>query len=154
MGEIRSGFLTMEVPVLLEAATVIARPVAVVWDFYAVHHVENHPRWDPTIQLEASSSRPLGVGTVIGRRVSRFDRTTEGTMEIIEFEPERAMRVRIRDGATTIIGWARFEAVDDDHTRLVIGGEFPGLDDPTREQLHPMIERSAATIRSLIESET
>ena len=36
----------------LEVSTVVERPLEVVWDFYAVHHVENHPRWDPDLKLE------------------------------------------------------------------------------------------------------
>ena len=79
-------------------STVIDRPVHVVWDFYAVHHVENHPRWDPSLELEATSDDPIGVGTVIKRRATRFGRTTEGTMAVVEFEPERAMRVETHDG--------------------------------------------------------
>lgn len=76
----------------VEVTTVVDRPVATVWDWYAVHHVENHPRWDPDMEMEQISEGPIGVGTVIKRHVSRFGNTTEGTMEILEFEPEKAMR--------------------------------------------------------------
>ena len=138
----------------LEVSTVIDRPVATVWDFYAVHHVENHPRWDPTLELEATSDEPIGVGTVIKRRATRFGETTEGTMEIVEFEPEKAMRVRTQDGPMTINGWVLFEPVGEDSTRLVLGGEFPGLDDSMEVKIRPMMEQSASTIRTLIESET
>lgn len=138
----------------LEVSTTIDRPVATVWDFYAVHHIENHPRWDPTLELEATSDEPLGVGTVIKRRATRFGKTTEGTMEIVEFEPEKVMRVRTQDGPMTINGWVLFEPLNDGTTKLVLGGEFPGLDDSMEEQIRPMMEQSASNIRSLIESET
>lgn len=138
----------------LEVSTTIDRPVATVWDFYAVHHIENHPRWDPTLELKATSDEPLGVGSVIKRRATRFGRTTEGTMEIVEFEPEKVMRVRTQDGPMTINGWVLFEPLDDDTTKLVLGGEFPGMDDSMEEQIRPMMEQSASNIRSLIESET
>ena len=138
----------------LEVSTTIDRPVATVWDFYAVNHVENHPRWDPTLELEATSDEPIGVGTIIKRRATRFDQTTEGTMEIVEFEPERVMRVRTHDGPMTINGWVLFDSLDDDTTRLVLGGEFPGMDDSMEEKIRPMMENSAATIKALIESET
>jgi hypothetical protein len=137
----------------VEASTVIGRPVSTVWDFYAVHHVENHPRWDPSVQLQSTSDAPVGLGTVIKRRATRMGRTSEGTMEVVEFEPERLMRVETHDGAMTIFGFARFEPVGPGETRLTIGGEFPGLDEATAEQLRPMIERSAAAIKSLIENE-
>lgn len=137
----------------LEVSTVIDRPVPVVWDFYAVHHVENHPRWDPSLELEATTEGPIGVGTVIKRRATRFGSTTEGTMEVVEFEPEKAMRVETHDGPMTIHGWVLFEAVEGTGTKLTIGAEFPGMDDAMVEQIRPMMERSAANIRSLIEAE-
>lgn len=138
----------------LEVSTVIDRPVSVVWDFYAVHHIENHPRWDPTLELEATSEGPIEVGTVIKRRATRFGKTTEGTMEVVEFDPERAMRVRTEDGPMRINGWVLFEVLGENETKLTLGGEFPGMDPSMEESLRPMMERSAANIRSLIESET
>ena len=138
----------------VEVSTTIDRPVATVWDFYAVHHLDNHPRWDPTLELEVDSDDPIGVGTVIKRRANRFGKITEGTMEVIEFDPERAMRVRTQDGPMLINGWALFDAIDAAHTRMRIGGEFPDLDDAMADQLRPMIEQSAATIKAMIESET
>ncbi|MFP5331441.1 MAG: SRPBCC family protein [Acidimicrobiia bacterium] len=138
----------------VEVSTTIDRPISTVWDFYAVNHVENHPRWDPTIELTVDSDEPIGVGTVIKRRTNRFGRITEGTMEVIEFDPERSMRVRTQDGPMLIDGWALFEAVDDGHTRLRIGGEFPGLDETMADRFRPMMERSVSTIKQLIESES
>jgi uncharacterized protein YndB with AHSA1/START domain len=137
----------------LEVSVVIDRPVATVWDFYAVHHVENHPRWDPDLELENTSDGPIGVGTVIRRRSTRFETPTEGTMEVVEFEPEKAMRVKTQDGPTTINGWALFGARGNDETELTIGGEFPGMDDSMEEKIRPLMERSCANIKSLIESD-
>jgi uncharacterized protein YndB with AHSA1/START domain len=138
----------------IEVSTVINRPVSTVWEFYAVNHVENHPRWDPSLELEATSDGPIGLGTVIKRRATRFGDTTEGTMEVVEFDPEKAMRVRTQDGPMTINGWVLFEPVNAGETRILLGGEFPGMDDSMEENIRPMMERSAATIKNLIESET
>ena len=138
----------------LEVSTVIDRPVVTVWDWYAVHHVENHPRWDPTIELEDPTGGALGVGSVLKRRTTRFETQTEGTVEIVEFEPEKVMRAKIQDGSMTINGFAHFAALSENETNLTIGGEFPGMDDSMKEMLRPLMERSAATIKSLIESET
>jgi len=138
----------------LEVSTVIQRPVAIVWDFYAVHHVDNHPRWDPSIELQATSDGPIGVGTVIERRVTRFGRTTEGRMEVVEFEPERLMRVETHDGPMTIHGWARFEELGPRETKVSIGGELPDLDESAAAQVRALMERSAANIKSLVETET
>jgi len=138
----------------VEASTTIHRPVADVWEFYAVNHVANHPRWDETIELEATSDRPIGVGTVIKRRVTRFGNVTEGAMEVIEFEPERVMEVRTQDGPMTIDGFATFQSVGDQHTEITIGGEIPGIAESMAEQIRSMMGKSVANIKALIESET
>jgi hypothetical protein len=138
----------------IEVSTVIARPVATVWDWYAVHHAENHPRWDPDLELEKDIDGPIGVGTVIRRRSTRFEIPTEGTMEVVEFEPERLMRVVTHDGSMTIHGFARFEEQGPGHAELTIGADFLEMDDSMKETIRPLMERSAATIQALIESET
>ena len=138
----------------IEVSTVIARPVATVWDWYAVHHAENHPRWDPDLELEKDIDGPIGVGTVIWRRSTRFEIPTEGTMEVVEFEPERLMRVVTHDGSMTIHGFARFEEQGQGHTESTIGADFLEMDDSMKETIRPLMERSAATIQALIESET
>jgi hypothetical protein len=134
--------------------TVIDRPVSVVWHFYAVHHVENHPRWDPDIELGKTTDGPIGVGTVIRRRSTRFETPTEGTMEITEFEPERTMSVTTHDGPVTIYGSARLTAQSEGRTQLTIGVSFPGVDDSMETTIRPLMERSAGTIKSLTESES
>lgn len=138
----------------LQVTTMIDRPVSTVWDFCAVHHVENHPRWDPTVELENPTGAPLAVGTVLKRRTTRFDTQTEGTAEIIEFETERVMKSKIRDGSMTINGFSYFEPLSENQTKLTLGGEFPGMNDSMKETIRPLMERSAANIKSLIESET
>lgn len=138
----------------VDASITVDRPVADVWGFYAVNHVVNHPRWDETIELEATSDEPIGVGTVINRRVARFGNVTEGTMEVTVFEPESAMRVRTHDGPMTIDGFATFQTVGDERTEFTIGGDIPGIDEAMAEQIRSMMETSVANIKALIESET
>lgn len=140
--------------VKLEVSTMIERPVASVWDFYAVHHVENHPRWNPDIELANTTTEPIGVGTVIRRRSTLSGVPTEATMEITEFEPEKVMRASTRDGPITIDGWALFSARGGHTTQLTMGGEFPGMDDEMKEKIRPLMERSIRNIKALIESET
>jgi uncharacterized protein YndB with AHSA1/START domain len=138
----------------LEVTTTIRRPVATVWDFCAVHHVENHPRWDPDIELANPAGGPIDVGTVLRRRSTRFDPPTEGTMEITEFEPGKAMRATIHDGPMTIHGWTLVAPRGEDATKLTLGAEFPGMDPSMGDRIRPLMERSAANIKALIESET
>lgn len=53
-----------------------------------------------------------------------------------------------------IDGWAFFVAHGDEETELTIGGEFHGIDDEMKMRIEPLMERSAANIKALIESET
>ncbi len=39
-------------------------------------------------------------------------------------------------------------------TQVTIGGEFPGMDDSMDETIRPLMERSIASIKKLIEAET
>src|SRR5918996_1525525 len=47
----------------ITVSTDIDRPVAAVWQWYAVEHVRNHPRWDPDMELEQISQGPIGLVT-------------------------------------------------------------------------------------------
>ena len=85
--------------VRIEVSQEIDRPVPIVFKFFADDHVRNHPRWDPYIELWRTSDEPIGVGTIIHRRNSRSGTTpVEGTMEVVEYEPNRAMGAVVREG--------------------------------------------------------
>lgn len=137
----------------ISATTRINRPLADVWRWYAVEHVRNHPRWDPDMELEQLTPGPMGVGTRIRRRNTRWGAPVDGEMEIIEWEPERVVATHIRDANMEILGRATLESVAAADTILTIGIDIPGLDDSKanvmRERLHRTVER----IKSLVESE-
>jgi len=140
--------------VQLQVSGLIDRPVAEVFHFIAHEHVRNHPRWDPDIELEQMSDGPIGVGTIIKRRNSRSGTPVEGTMEVVEFEPNRAMGTVIHDGPTEMRGRMTFEALSDEETSLTIDVELPGLDESMDTNfLTSMIERSIRNMKQLIESE-
>ncbi|MDR9449721.1 MAG: SRPBCC family protein [Acidimicrobiia bacterium] len=138
----------------IDVSMVVARPISTVWNFYAVHHVENHPRWDPDLELERLSDGPIGLGTRIKRRNTRYDTPTVGTMEVVEFEPEKVMGLKIQDGPIETRGRATFSAATPNTTNVTIWAEFPGMDDSMTDKIKPLMERSAQTIKRLIESET
>lgn len=127
----------------------VDRPPADVFRFYAVNHVQNHPRWDPDMKLEQVTEGPIGVGTVIRRRHTHYGKPTEGTMEVVRYEPDRAFGVAIRDGPVEILGHMSIEP-EGEGTRLTIGIEIPGTANPIDPAL---IERTLGNIKSLIESE-
>jgi hypothetical protein len=101
----------------VQVSAVIDRPVAEVFHFYAYEHVRNHPRWDPDMQLEQVSDGPIGVGTIIHRRNTHSGTPIEGTMQVVEFEPNRAFGVVIHDGASETRGWVTFQAESEECDR-------------------------------------
>ncbi|MDX1615083.1 MAG: SRPBCC family protein [Candidatus Promineifilaceae bacterium] len=138
---------------------VIDRPVDVVFDFVARRHVQNHPRWDPEMELEQLTEGPLGVGTIIRRRRPGHPTQPdagpiEGTMEVVEFEPNQALGLVIRDGPVEIRSRTTYEALDDQRTLLTGHVEISGMDESA--DTGPManaLKRSMRRIKQLVESE-
>lgn len=139
----------------LESTQVIDRPVEKVFHFFAVDHVRNHPRWDSDIELWLDSDAPIGVGTIIRRRNKCSGAPVEGTMEVVEFEPNRAIAMVIHDGPAVMRGRTTFEAASANQTRLTILIDIPGMDENTDKTfLNSRLEHVAQIRKQLIESET
>jgi polyketide cyclase/dehydrase/lipid transport protein len=139
--------------VRMEVSEEIDRPVGVVFKFYADDHVRNHPRWDPDIELWRDSDEPMGLGTIVHRRNSHWDTPVEGTMEVVEYEPTRAIGVVIREGSMETDGRATFEEVREGRTLLTVIAEMP-IDESMRDRISGLMQRSVRNIKELIEAET
>jgi len=139
--------------VRIEVSEEIDRPVPVVFTFFADDHVHNHPRWDPYIELWRTSDEPIGVGTIIHRRNSRSGTPVEGTMEVVEYEPNRAFGMITRDGPMEIPGRATFEEVGEGRTRLTMRTEMP-IDESMKDPVTASVQQSLRNIKELIETET
>jgi hypothetical protein len=75
-------------------------------------------------------------------------------MEVVEFEPNRAMGVHIREGAAETRSRVTFESVSPNQTRLTTFIEIPGMDeDADPSFMKSGLERSARNRKQLIESE-
>ncbi|UCH01323.1 MAG: SRPBCC family protein, partial [Candidatus Bathyarchaeota archaeon] len=134
---------------------VIDRPVSKVFHFVAEQHVRNHPRWDPDIELWLESDTPIGVGTIIHRRNSRSGTPVEGTMEVVEFEPNRSMETVIREGPAEMRARMTFEAVNENQTKITTVIDIPGMDESMDKSfIISRLERSGRNRKQLIESET
>ncbi|MCA1853542.1 MAG: hypothetical protein LC647_14445, partial [Beggiatoa sp.] len=118
-----------------------------------VDHVRNHPRWDPYIELWLDSEAPIGAGTVIQRRNSRSGAPVEGTMEVVEWEPNRSMGMITRDGPMEIDGRAIFKEISESRTRLMLVVDMP-IDESMKDQIEGSIRESTGKIKELIEAET
>jgi uncharacterized protein YndB with AHSA1/START domain len=139
--------------VRIEVSEEIDRPVPTVFKFYADNHVRNHPRWDPAIELWRTSDEPLGLGTIIQRRNSRFGTVVEGTMEVVEYEPNRAIGMVIREGGMEIYGRATFEEVSKGRTRITTRADMP-IDESMKDRMSGLVRGAYQKIKELIEAET
>jgi uncharacterized protein YndB with AHSA1/START domain len=138
----------------LESSQVIDRPIDKVFHFFAVEHVRNHPRWDPDIELWLDSDKPIGVGTIIRRRNKRSGTPVEGTMEVVEFEPNRVIAMVIQDGPAEMHGRTTFEAINEKQTKLTTIIDIPWMDENADTAfLNSRLERSAQIRKELMESE-
>jgi hypothetical protein len=137
----------------VDVSQVIDRPVAAVFQWYADDHVRNHPRWDPDIELWLESEAPIGLGTIIRRRNSRAGTPVEGTMEVVEYERDRAMGVLTHDGPVEMRGRATFEPLGPDRTKLTVTADIPGMDDSMKSLITSGMERSVRKVKDLIEAE-
>lgn len=137
-----------------ESTQVIDRPIEKVFHFFAVEHVRNHPRWDSDIELWLDSDAPIGVGTVIHRRNKRSGTPVEGTMEVTEFEPNRAVAMLIHDGTAVMTGRTTFETVGPNQTRLTTIIDIPWMDANTDKTfMNSRLEHAAAIRKQLMEAE-
>ena len=139
--------------VRIEVSEEIDRPVGVVFKFYAEDHVRNHPRWNPDIELWRTSDEPIGLGTIIHRRNSHGDTPVEGTMEVVEYEPNRAFGAVIREGSMETYGRGTLEEAGEGRTRLTIRAEMP-INESMQDRMSGLVQRSIQNIKELIEAET
>ena len=128
------------------------RPVAEVFKFYAEDHVKNHPRWDPDIELWLDEDAPMGVGTVIRRRNSRSGTPVEGTMEVVDYEPNRSFAMVTREGPVEMWGRATFDDLGDGRTRLNLVGELP-IEESMKAHFTGLIRGSLQRVKQLLEED-
>lgn len=137
-----------------ESSEVIDRPIDKVFHFYAVEHVRNHPRWDPDIELWLDSDAPIDVGTVIRRRSKRSGTPVDGTMEVVEFVPNRALAMLIHDGPAEMRGRTTFESINENQTRLTTIIDIPWMDEKADKTfMNSRLERSSRIRKQLMEAE-
>ena len=137
-----------------QSSVVIDRPVSRVFQFYALDHARNHPRWDPDIELWLDSNEPLKVGTVIRRRNSRSGKPVDGTMKVVALEQDRFIEMLIHDGPAVMSGKTEFEALNDHQTRILTTIDIPAMDASADGSfLESRLRRSAETMKKLMETE-
>jgi hypothetical protein len=142
-------------PVRFEVSQVIDRPLEKVFHFIAHEHVRNHPRWDPDIELEQLSEGPIGLGTMIRRTNIRSGTPVEGSMQVVEFEENRAFATLIHDGPVEMLGRISFEELGESQTRVTTTIDIPAMDEAQidRNFMLSRLDRSQQNRKQLIEAE-
>lgn len=137
----------------IQVSTTIDRPIAEVWRSYAEDHVRNHPRWDPDMELQQISEGPIGLGTKIRRRNVRFGAPVDGEMEVVEWDPERAIGMLIHDANMQMRGRTTFQEERPDTTVLTIVTDIPDLDESKASVVSSRMQRTIENVKSLVESD-
>jgi uncharacterized protein YndB with AHSA1/START domain len=137
----------------IQVSTTIDRPIAEVWRWYAEEHVRNHPRWDPDMELQQISEGPIGLGTKIRRRNVRFGAPVDGEMEVVEWDPERAIGMLIHDANMQMRGRTTFREEGPDTTVLTIVTDIPDLDESKAGVVSSRMQRTIENVKSLVESD-
>jgi len=137
-----------------ESSEVIDRPINKVFRFFAVEHVRNHPRWDSDIELWLDADIPIGVGTIIHRRNKRSGTPVEGTMKVVEFEPNRVLAMEIHEGPAIMYGRTTFEAINQNQTKTTTIIDIPWMDEKTDKTfMNNRLARVSQIRKELMESE-
>lgn len=134
-----------------EMSEVINHPISDVFKFYADDHLENHPRWDPEMQLSLATDGDVGIGTVFNRRHTHFGDPVEGSMTVIDFERDQSFGLAVDDGFGEWFGQLRFEAIGESATRVSTLVDMPGMSEASdSSRLRSIAERWLNNTESLI----
>ena len=118
-----------------------------VFRFVATDHLQNHPKWDPSIlEMTQTTPGPLHPGTTA--RIVRSDRgkRVEGTLTVTEYTPDRDFAAVMEFGPFRLDQQARCSAASNGgtHLTLVIDTRAKG---PLRLLLPLMRRRFTRTMR-------
>jgi uncharacterized protein YndB with AHSA1/START domain len=92
----------------VEVTTEIDRPVHDVFDF--VQNEANMPAWDSDlIKAERTSPGPMGLGSTFHLDIKPFMGATEGTGEVVGYEPDKKIELQFRMGRMDPHIWHMFE---------------------------------------------
>lgn len=143
----------------VQAQQVIDRPPSEVFAYVARDHFQNHAQWDPNvIELVQTSAGPMSDGTTA--RLIRQDgkRRSEGTMEVVEYDPEQRFATISRFGPFVLHTHVRFEPAGQGRTLtvLTIDTEAHGfmrvLLPLMRRTFAGTMQRSLRTIKDAVEA--
>ena len=111
----------------VELSETINRPVSEVFAFYADDHLQNHPRWDPEMELSLATEGEVKIGTVFNRRHTHFGDPVEGSMTVIEFERDQRFGLAVDDGLVEFVARLTFEEVGESASKVSVAVDVPDM---------------------------
>ncbi len=146
--------------VKVEISLHINRPVAEVFNY--LNDPAKMPEWNSTMEEATPSESPLKVGTRIRTRVRMLGRKIEGTVEVVEHEPNKRFVLK-GDQPFPLKAIYTFQA-ENGGTRLVsaaeaeLGGFFklsePILERIVKKQLKAQFETAKELLEAQVPAET
>jgi hypothetical protein len=99
-----------------KTSVIIKCPISTVFTF--VSNFENEPQYQNEVQETIKTTEgPIGVGTEFRDVVKVMGRRIENIYQIIEYEPNQKLAIRVLKGQVPFIATLSFEEVEDG-TRL------------------------------------
>jgi uncharacterized protein YndB with AHSA1/START domain len=141
--------------VKFETSLHINRPVAEVFEY--MNDPTKMLEWNTTLEEAVPSETPVKVGTRIRTRIRALGRKIEGTTEVVEFEPNKRVVLKI-DGP---FSWKTIYTyqTEDGGTRLVIalegepGGFFKVGEPVLARILKKQLQAQFETAKELLEAQ-
>ena len=139
-----------------EVSIVINRPVEEVFAFLS--NVESNLTWRSSqIEAKKTSDGPIGVGTTYRMVNNVLGRRLEGESEVIEYEPNRKVTVKIKSGYFPFVAQRIFEPAEGGtRVRFVVeaepGGVFKLAEPLLASMAKRRVEADAANLKDLMEA--
>lgn len=101
-----------------------ACPIEQVWEFTAVEHCANHPRWDPSVsRIEPLDDGPIGPGYRFRMTRRTMGRVEDRDFAVVGWDPPSVFDIETRSPDMTLRLTSRAERIDAMTTRFTVGGE-------------------------------
>lgn len=137
------------------AAADVARPAHEVFAFVA--DLSNNPRWQQGQESCIwTSPPPIGVGSTYDQRARFLGREIVSSFEVVEYEPDRRIRIRTVDGPMPMDITREVDPLDEDGARVraIIRGGPTGLlrllDPLTRRMVQRSVRGDYARLAELL----
>jgi hypothetical protein len=102
------------------------------------------------MELKQLSDGPIGLGARVRRRNVRWGTPVDGEIEVVEWEPKRALAMHTRDANMEMHGRTTFEPDGPDRTVVRVVADISGLDEARAQHLSTLIQRSIATVKEVL----